>query len=57
MSWIAQHAELIFCIVGCMLVTAIPRMYILDRNGKIIAQDLRGEELAKKMDEIFADAQ
>ena len=38
-------------------VTAIPRMYILDRNGKIIAQDLRGEELAKKMDEIFADAQ
>ena len=26
MSWIAQHAELIFCIVGCMLVTAIPRM-------------------------------
>ena len=32
-------------------------MYILDRNGKIIAQDLRGEELAKKMDEIFADAQ
>ena len=38
-------------------VTAIPRMYILDRDGKIIAQDLRGEELAKKMDEIFADAQ
>ena len=38
-------------------VTGIPRMYILDRDGKIIAQDLRGEELAKKMDEIFADAQ
>ncbi len=27
-------------------VTGIPRMYILDPDGKIIAQDLRGEELA-----------
>lgn len=35
-------------------VTGIPRMYIIDRDGKIIAQDLRGEELAKKMDELFA---
>lgn len=34
-------------------VTGIPRMYILDKDGKIIAQDLRGEELAKKMDELF----
>lgn len=34
-------------------VTAIPRMYIIDKEGKIIAQDLRGEELAKKMDELF----
>lgn len=34
-------------------VTAIPRMYIIDKQGKIIAQDLRGEELAKKMDELF----
>ncbi len=28
-------------------VTGIPRMYIIDPDGKIIAQDLRGEELAK----------
>lgn len=28
-------------------VTGIPRMYIIDPEGKIIAQDLRGEELAK----------
>ena len=35
-------------------VTGIPRMYILDENGKIIAQDLRGEALAKKMEELFA---
>lgn len=36
-------------------VTGIPRMYIIDAQGKIIAQDLRGEKLAKKMDELFAD--
>lgn len=35
-------------------VTGIPRMYIIDKDGKIIAQDLRGEELMKKMDELFA---
>ncbi len=34
-------------------VTGIPRMYIIDENGKIIAQDLRGEALAEKMDELF----
>jgi len=40
-------------IAGQFRVTGIPRMYILDKDGKIIAQDLRGEELAKKMDELF----
>lgn len=35
-------------------VTGIPRMYIIDSKGKIIAQDLRGEKLAQKMDELFA---
>lgn len=35
-------------------VTGIPRMYIIDEKGKIIAQDLRGEKLAQKMDELFA---
>lgn len=34
-------------------VTGIPRMYIIDAQGKIIAQDLRGEKLAEKMDELF----
>jgi hypothetical protein len=29
-------------------------MYIIDKDGKIIAQDLRGEALSKKMDELFA---
>lgn len=36
-------------------VTGIPRMYIIDKNGKIIAQDLRGEDLARKMDELFKE--
>ena len=35
-------------------VTGIPRMYILDEGGKIVAQDLRGEALAKKIEELFA---
>lgn len=35
-------------------VTGIPRMYIIDAQGKIIAQDLRGEKLAQKMDELFS---
>jgi peroxiredoxin len=35
-------------------VTGIPRMYILDKTGKIIAQDLRGEALANKMAELFS---
>ena len=26
MIWIQQHAELLFCLVGCMLVTVIPRV-------------------------------
>ncbi len=34
-------------------VTAIPRMYIIDKEGKIIAQDLRGEKLQEKMAELF----
>ena len=35
-------------------VTGIPRMFILDPDGKIIAQDLRGEELAAKIDELYS---
>ena len=35
-------------------VYAIPTLYIIDQEGKIIAKDLRGEELKKKIDELFA---
>ena len=34
-------------------VTSVPRNYLLDPNGKIIAMDLRGEELAAKLKEII----
>lgn len=34
-------------------VTGIPRVFLLDKEGKIISSKLKGEELAKKMDELF----
>lgn len=34
-------------------VTSIPKIIILDKNGIIVAKDLRGEELAKKIEELF----
>lgn len=34
-------------------VVAIPKLYIVGKDGKIIAKDLRGEDLREKMDELF----
>ncbi len=34
-------------------VTGVPRMYIIDPQGKIIAMDLRGEKLAKFVEELY----
>jgi peroxiredoxin len=34
-------------------VTAIPCTFLLDKSGKIIAKNLRGEELAKKLEELM----
>ena len=34
-------------------VTAIPKMFLLDREGRIIAIDLRGEELREKVASLF----
>ncbi|MCO4293734.1 AhpC/TSA family protein [Solitalea sp. MAHUQ-68] len=34
-------------------VQAIPATFLLDANGKIIAKNLRGEELAKKLEELL----
>lgn len=35
------------------LVRSIPQNFLLDPDGKIIAHNLRGEDLAKKLEEIF----
>ena len=35
-------------------VLAIPKFYIIDREGRIVAKDLRGEELAEKVASLFA---
>jgi len=34
-------------------IEAIPQNYLLDPQGKIIAKGIRGEELEKKLGEIF----
>ncbi len=36
-------------------VNAIPATVLLDKEGRIIARNLRGEELEKKLEEIFAE--
>jgi peroxiredoxin len=35
-------------------IVSIPRNFLLDPNGKIIARDLRGPDLQEKLNEIFA---
>ncbi|MFN5762015.1 MAG: redoxin domain-containing protein [Sphingobacteriales bacterium] len=34
-------------------IQAIPQNYLLDRDGKIVAKNLRGEELNKKLDDLL----
>jgi peroxiredoxin len=36
-------------------VRAIPQNFLINPQGKIIAHDIRGEELNKKLQEIFKD--
>lgn len=36
-------------------IRAIPQNFLLDPSGKIIAKDLRGDELNKKLNELFAN--
>jgi peroxiredoxin len=46
-EWTACEAAMIYGVSG------IPKSYLIDREGKIIAQDIRGEDLANKLKEIF----
>ncbi len=34
-------------------LNSIPSNYLLDKNGKVIASNLRGQDLSRKLDEIF----
>ena len=36
-------------------VVSIQKLYIIGKDGKIIAKDLRGEELREKIDELFEE--
>lgn len=38
-------------------ITSIPRNFLLDPAGKIIARDLRGPDLTEKLEEIFREAE
>lgn len=38
---------------GLYAVRAIPQNFLLDPNGKIIAKNLRGEDLTNKLEELF----
>ena len=35
-------------------VSAVPTMYIIDSEGRLVAENLRGEELAAKISELMA---
>ena len=40
-------------VVATYGVTAIPTTYLLDRDGNIIANNLRGAQLEQKLQELF----
>ena len=45
-GWQSEHAKL-------YSVSSIPQTLLIDRDGKIIQRNLRGEELRRKLEEIF----
>ncbi len=47
-GWNSEHAAL-------YSVTSIPQTLLLDREGKIIQRNLRGEQLSEKLKEIFGE--
>jgi len=47
-GWSSEHAKL-------YSVSSIPQTLLLDREGKIIQRNLRGEQLGEKLKEIFGE--
>lgn len=41
-------------LAGAYNVTALPASFLIDPNGKIIAKDLRGQQLAQKLEEVLS---
>jgi hypothetical protein len=47
-GWQSSHAAL-------YSVTSIPQTLLLDRQGNIIARNLRGDQLGAKLKELFGE--
>ena len=56
LSWKNHVSDLAYWdspVVKLYNFNSIPQTFLLDKEGKIIAKNLRGEELSKKLEEIF----
>ena len=42
---------------GLYSITSIPANFLIDPNGKIIARDLRGDDLENKLEEVLGKLQ
>ncbi len=57
LSWLVAYQGDETPIADLYRVQAYPSIFILGPDGKIAARDLRGEKLAKKVDELLAQMQ
>ncbi len=57
LTWEIMSVTLILVIRRCKTihVSSIPSTFLLDREGRIIAKNLRGAALEKKLQEIFGE--
>lgn len=53
MSWAQAHAPESKPVMSSYLFNGIPFLVLIDKEGRIIEKDLRGESLDKKLKEIF----
>ncbi len=54
LSWLVAYQGEATPIAELYRVSGYPTIYVLGPDGKIAAKDLRGAELAKKVDELLA---
>jgi hypothetical protein len=53
MAWTQVHAQDSKKAMDDYLFSGIPFMVVVDKDGKIVEKNLRGESLSKKLKEIF----